>query len=94
MTVPGQFDEKDRATLSDELTHIKKVWWVFSDWVIALGFVVAVGSLFYFLSFAVRVVGTLASIYCATQVAYRLGVLASAGSAASRTRARYMRCLT
>ena len=74
MTVPGQFDEKDRATLSDELTNIKKNWWVFPDWLMVLGLVVALCSLFFFAPLAAGLVAMLVSIYCATQVAYRRGV--------------------
>jgi len=74
MTVPGQFDEKDRANLRDELTNIKKNWWVFPDWLMALGLVVALCSLFFFVPFSAGLVGMLASIYFATQVAYRRGV--------------------
>jgi len=74
MTVPGQFDEKDHAALNDELINIKKVWWVFPDWSMVVGLVVSVCASLYFVSFAGRLVGVLASVYCATQVAYRLGV--------------------
>ena len=74
MTVPGQFDEKDLAQLRDELINIKKNWWVFPDWLMVLGLVVALCSLFFFVPFAAGLVGMLASIYCATQVAYRRGV--------------------
>ena len=74
MTLPGQFDEMDRANLGDELTNIKKNWWVFPDWLMLLGLVVALCSLFFFVTFSAGLVGMLASIYCATQVAYRRGV--------------------
>jgi len=70
MTVPGQFDEKDRANLSDELTNIKESWWVFPDWLMVLRLMVSVCSLFFFVAFSAGLVGMLASIYCATQVAF------------------------
>ena len=75
MAIPGQFDEKDRAALVDELANIKNNWWALPDWVMAVAFVVALCSLFFFVGFVARLVGTLASIYfyCATQAAYRLG---------------------
>ena len=69
-----RLNEKQRAKLGEELAHIKKVWWVFPDWAMVVGFLVAIGSLFYFESVAARLFCVLASIYCATQVAYRLGV--------------------
>jgi len=60
--------------LSAELTNIKKNWWVFPDWLMVLGLVVAVCSLLFFMTFSAGLVCMLASIYCATQVAYRRGV--------------------
>ena len=66
MIVPGQVDEKDRAQLRDELAHIRKHWWVFPDWLMVLGLVVALCSLFFFVPFAAGLVSMLASIYCAT----------------------------
>ena len=74
MTVPSEIDEKGRANLSAELINVKKNWWVFPDWLMVLGLVVAVCSLFFFVPFAAGLVSMLASIYCATQVAYRRGV--------------------
>ena len=74
MTVPGQFDVKERLQLSAELTNIKKNWWLFPDWLMALGLVVALCLLFFFVPFAADLLGMLASIYFATQIAYRRGV--------------------
>ena len=70
----GRLNEEQRTRLGAELANIKKVWWVFPDWVLMVGFIVAIGSLFYFDSLSARILSALASIYCATQVAYRLGV--------------------
>lgn len=62
------------AKLDENLSHIKKVWWVFPDWAMVVGCFVAGYSLFYFESVFARLFWLLAMIYCATQVAYRLGV--------------------
>jgi len=70
----GRLNEEQRARLGAELANIKKVWWVFPDWLMVAVFLVAVGSFFYFESFSARIFIALVSMYCATQVAYRLGV--------------------
>ncbi len=70
----GRLNEEQRARLGAELTNIKKVWWVFPDWFMVVGFVAAVASFFYFESLSARIFSALVSIYCATQFAYRLGV--------------------
>jgi hypothetical protein len=44
MTLPGQFDEKDHAELIDGRANIKKHWWVLPDWLVVLGFAVAVAD--------------------------------------------------
>jgi hypothetical protein len=67
-------NDEQRARLGAELTNIKKVWWFFPDWVMVAGFIAAFGSFFYFDGLTARIVSALAAIYCATQVAYRLGV--------------------
>jgi hypothetical protein len=69
-----RLNEEQRAKLGAELANIKKVWWFFPDWVMAIGSIAAFGSLFYFDGLTARIVFALAAIYCATQVAYRLGV--------------------
>ena len=69
-----RLNEAQHTTFREELANIKEVWWVFPDWAMVLGFLVAVGSLFYFESLSARLFCALALIYCATQVAYRLGV--------------------
>ncbi|MEO8142860.1 MAG: hypothetical protein ABI654_01485 [Betaproteobacteria bacterium] len=69
-----RLNEQQRAKLGSELANIKKVWWVFPDWVMVVAAIAATGSLFYFDSLSARIFSALASIYCATQVAYRLGV--------------------
>ena len=69
-----RLNEEQRARLGAELTNIKKVWWAFPDWVMLVGFLVAVGSFLYFESLSARIFSALISVYCATQVAYRLGV--------------------
>lgn len=48
---------------------------MFPDWAMAVGCLIAIASLFYFTGFAARLAGVLASIYCATQISYRFGVL-------------------
>ena len=70
----GRLNEEQRARLGAELTNIRKVWWVFPDWLMVAGFFVSVGSFVYFESFSARILSSLVSTYCATQVAYRLGV--------------------
>jgi hypothetical protein len=70
----GRLNEEQRTRLSAELANIKKIWWVFPDWLMVVGFLVAAGSFFYFDGLPARILSALASIYCATQVAYRLGV--------------------
>ena len=67
-------DREASSTLSEELTHIKKVWWVLPDWAMVAGTLIGAGSFFYFTSFAGRLGSMVASIYFAAQVAYRLGV--------------------
>ena len=70
----ARLNDEQRARLGVELANIKKVWWVFPDWTMLVGLLIAVGLLFYFESLSGRILSALASIYCATQVAYRLGV--------------------
>lgn len=65
---------EQRMELAESLSHIKKVWWVFPDWFMAIGFLAAVGSLFYFDGAMARLLAVLLMIYCAAQVAYRWGV--------------------
>lgn len=60
--------------LDENLSHIKKVWWAFPDWTMAIGFLVASCSLFYFKSDFAHIFSLFALIYCAAQVAYRQGV--------------------
>jgi hypothetical protein len=69
-----RLSEKQRAKLNENISHIKRIWWAFPDWVLAIGFLVAGFSLLYFQSFIARIFCLLAMLYCATQVAYRLGV--------------------
>ena len=70
----GRLNEEQHTSLSAELANIKKVWWIFPDWIMVVGSIAAFGSLFYFDSYLARIVSALAAIYCASQVAYRLGV--------------------
>jgi len=70
----GRLNEEQRARLGAELANIRKVWWVFPDWVMVVGLGVTVGSFFYFESLSARIFSALALIYCATQIAYRRGV--------------------
>lgn len=65
---------EDLVILGEELSHMKKVWWVFPHWVMWTASVVAGGSLFYFDTFLGRVLALLASAFFAAQVAYRMGV--------------------
>jgi hypothetical protein len=69
-----RLNDQQRSRLSAELANIKKVWWFFSDWVMVVGAMAAFGSLFYFDGLTARIFCALVAIYCATQVAYRLGV--------------------
>lgn len=69
-----RLNDEQRASLGAELSNIKKVWWFFPDWVMVIGSIAAIGSLFYFDGITARVVSVLVAIYGATQVAYRLGV--------------------
>jgi len=69
-----RLSEEQRAKLNENLSHIRKAWWVFPDWVMAIGFLVAGFSMFYFESVFARLICLLAMIFCATQVAYRMGV--------------------
>jgi len=70
----GRLNEEQRVRLGTELTNIRKVWWLFPDWVMVVGSIAASSSLFYFDGVAARIASALAAIYCTTQVAYRLGV--------------------
>jgi hypothetical protein len=70
----GRLNEEQQRRLDTELSNIRKVWWLFPDWAMFTGFLVTLGLLFYFESFLARILFVLASIYCATQIAYRLGV--------------------
>lgn len=70
----GDVNEQMPAKLSAELAHIKTTWWVLPEWVMVVALVIATGSMFYFVSFPARLLGVLAAIYFASQVAYRLGV--------------------
>ena len=67
-------DKEASSALSEELTHIKKVWWVLPDWAMVVGTLISAGLFFYFATFAGRLGSVVASLYFATQVAYRLGV--------------------
>jgi hypothetical protein len=67
-------NEEQRTSLGAELANIKKVWWFCPDWVMVIESIAAIGTLFYFDGLTARVAPALAAIYCATQVAYRLGV--------------------
>lgn len=69
-----RLSEEQRAKLNENLSHIKNNWWLFPDWVMAIGFLVAGCLLFYFQSVFARLFCLIAMTYCATQVAYRLGV--------------------
>ncbi|MDP1545347.1 MAG: hypothetical protein Q8L87_04935 [Anaerolineales bacterium] len=70
----GRLSEEQRTRLGAELANIKKVWWFLPDWVMVIGSIAAISSLFYFDSLTARVVSAFAAICCATQVTYRLGV--------------------
>jgi hypothetical protein len=70
----GRLSEEQRTRLGAELANIRKVWWVFPDWLMVVGFLGAVGSFLYFEGLSARIFSALVSIYCVTQVAYRLGV--------------------
>lgn len=67
-------DEGGRDSLNKNLAHIKKVWWVFPDWLMSLGFFVAGAFLFFLQSVPARLVCLLALIYFATQFTYRMGI--------------------
>ena len=60
--------------MREELDNIKVVWWVFPEWAMGIGFVLAIASFFYFDSPGGRICASIASLYCATQIAYRAGV--------------------
>jgi hypothetical protein len=70
----GRLNEEQRTNLGAELANITKVWWIFPTWAMAVGFLAAVGSFLYFDGLWGRVLSALVTIYCAMQVAYRLGV--------------------
>ena len=70
----GRLNESEQGKLRAELDNIKKVWWVFPDWLMGVAFLVALAALFYLSSPITRIVCGVVSLYCAVQFSYRLGV--------------------
>lgn len=60
--------------LAEHLSHIQKSWWVFPEWVMAIGTLVSGYLIFHVDGVFARLSWLLAMIFCATQVAYRMGI--------------------
>ena len=70
----SRLDEKQRTDLNAELLNIRKVWWFLPDWTMAVGFLAACGLFFYVPGYGARLACIAAMLYCAWQLAYRMGV--------------------